>query len=306
VSAGAAVEQLAHAVASQSSADPLVKRRRYMASGAMVVGLVLALWPAALDDGRTEERTRMALWLIGQGRYDEAAARTSALEQEAADPGMLHFRVGRAFLAREQIDAAVRHLARARDLGSKAPDADLLLGQALVAARRPKEAIPPLRRAFEAGVRRDVSGFELARAHAATGDRAGAVRVLQTVRPERPDDAQTWRRLGELALHLQVPRLGEAFLRQAVRADPSSGEALEQLGLALALSGRFEEAAGTFEKAVGANPSDASARLNLAVALAEIGRIDEARRHAEEALGLEPSYAKAREFLSKLPRSAPH
>ena len=101
-------------------------------------------------------------------------------------------------------------------------------------------------------------------------------------------------------MELQTPRLAEAFLRQAVRVEPQSVENRERLGLALALSGKFDEAVTSFEEAVRLDGRDASARLNLAVAFAEIGRTEEARKQAEEALRLDPSYDKARQFLAAM------
>ena len=296
VTAGAALDALAF----RRATDPGARRgrARWAAIAAVLAGVaVFANWPFELEEGRAEERTRMALWLVGQERYDEAEARVTAIERDHPDPGALRFRFGRALLARRQAEAAVRHLERARTIDAGRPEIDFALGQALLDARRPKDAIPHLRRALEAGVRQDLAGFDLARAHAAAGDRASALRVLQAIRPARPDDGNSWRALGELALELQAPRLAEPFLRQSVSVAPGSGEAHEQLGLAIALGGRYEEAIGSFREAVRLNPGDASAHLNMAVAYAETGRVADARRHAQEALRLEPAYERARRFL---------
>ena len=276
-------------------------RRRRMLVAAITVLMLAALanWPYAIDDGRTEERTRMALWLVGQGRFDEAQARIGQIERGHPRPGVLHFRFGRALMVRGQTDAAIRHLERAA-ASNPPPETDLILGQALLAADRPADAVPRLRRAHESGPDAALAGFDLARALAASGDRNGAVRVLQRVRPERADDGESWRALGELALELRVPRLAEGFLRQATRVDPRSASGFERLGLAIALTGRLPEAIAAFEQAVRLAPADASVRLNIAVALAEAGRTSEARRQAEEALRLDPGYDKAREFLRAL------
>lgn len=307
VTAGGALDALAGRGSSRVSKPATSSYDHARPEGrASVLAIVLAIlavfanWRFELDEGRAEERTRMAMWLIGQERYDEAEARVADVERGHPQPSVLHFRVGRALLSRRQADAAVRHLERARALDAGQPEIDFVLGQALLEARRPKDAIPPLRRALEAGVRSDLAGFDLARAHAASGDRASAVRVLQTVRPAKVDDGQSWRALGELALELQAPRLAEAFLRQAVRVEPASAEGHEQLGLAVALSGRYQEAVSSFEEAVRLDARDASAHLNLAVAYAEIGRAADARPHAQEALRLDPSYEKARLFLGAI------
>ena len=301
VTAGGALDALAFRRASAEGASR--SRTRWAAIAAVLVALaVFANWRFGLEEGRAEERTRMALWLIGQERYDEAEARVAALERDHPEPGALQFRIGRALLARRQPESAVRHLERARAIDAGRPEIDFALGQALLDARRPKDAIPHLRRALEAGLRQDLAGFDLARAHAAAGDRTSALRVLQSLRPARPDDGNSWRALGEFALELQAPRLAEPFLRQSVRVAPGSGESHEQLGLAIALGGRYEEAIGSFREAVRINPNDASAQLNLAVAYAETGKVADARRHAQEALRLDPGYERAKQLLGALPR----
>ncbi|MBA3295447.1 MAG: tetratricopeptide repeat protein, partial [Acidobacteria bacterium] len=174
------------------------------------------------------------------------------------------------------------------------------LGQALVDAGRPSDAIPHLRRALTAGVRPDLAGFDLARALAATGDRDGALHVLQDLKPARTDDAASWSALGQLARQLGVPQLAAGYYREAARAAPQDSAPREQLGLMLAMLGELEAAVRELEAAVALSPSDATARLNLAAALAEVGRAPEARIQAEAALRLDPGYVKARELLRAL------
>ena len=309
VTAGGAVDALAHAFAGarfrngmSAGSEANTERTRYRLAGLALVGVFAAFahWPFKLDEGRAEETTRMALWLIGQDRPEEAEARITQIERDHPAASMLHFRAGRAFMAKGRTDAAIRHFERARSANPGQGEIDLTLGQALLEARRPKEAIPHLRRAMETGSQTSLAGFHLARAHAAAGDRASALQVLQGVRPARSNDGESWRALGELALQLQAPRLAEAFLRQSVRVDPNFAEGHEQLGLSLAVSGRYEEAVGEFQEAVRLDPRDASANLNLAVALAETGRVEDAHRYTKEALRLDPGYERAQKFLQAI------
>jgi tetratricopeptide (TPR) repeat protein len=274
----------------------------------LIVFAVLAVaanWRFGLDDGRTEERTRMVLWLIGQQRFAEADTRVAEIERASPTPGVLHFRVGRALLAERQYDSAIGHLQRAAEIDPGQPETDYALGQALLDASRPQEALPHLRRAYDAGVRADLAGYDLARALGMTGDRAQAVSVLSRVRPRQAGDARSWFTLGELAAQLQAPELVETFMREAVRLQPGAPDPHEQLGLALAAQGRFEDALGELQQAARLNPSDAVAQLNLAVALARLGREDEARTHAEAALRIRPDYDRARQFLEALSRQPP-
>jgi hypothetical protein len=227
VTAGGALNVLARrwwARSASTSSAASGRRRAIAALAAIAVVAVFANWRVPVDEGRMEERTRMVLWLIGQERYDEAERRTADAEKEHPQPGSLHFRIGRALLARGRADAAVRHLQRASELDPQKAETSLGLGQALLETRRAKEAIPHLRRAIAAGVRPDLAGFDLARAYAAAGDRNSALQALQGVRPLRADDGDSWRALGELALELQAPRLAEAFMRQAVRVAPKTAD----------------------------------------------------------------------------------
>ena len=270
---------------------------------AVVVAAVLfaiANWPLGLDDGRAEERTRMAEQLVAHDRYDEAERWTAKAEQGHPRPGVLHFRVARLLLLHRQVDAAIRHFEKASAIDPSQPEVEYGLGQALVDGGRSTEAIPHLQRALKAGVRVDLAGFDLARAQAATGDRTGAVRTLQSVRPENEQDAESWYTLGQLAMQLQAPALAETFLERAIAAAPGASKPRQDLGLALAMMNRYAEAVPQFEQGVLLDPADPAAQLNLAVAYAQVGRIVDARAHAEAALRLKPDYPKAREFLALL------
>jgi tetratricopeptide (TPR) repeat protein len=263
---------------------------------------VLVNWPAHLDDGRAEERTRMAEAMIAQDKYDEAEEWVQRAERDHPSPGVLHFRVARVYILRRQPARAIEHLKTSMQIDRNQPEVDYAYGQALVDAGRPAEAIPHLRNALRAGVRVDLAGYDLARALAATGNRAGALQILQTVKPGNPNDADSWDALGQLAMQLQSPSLAAAFFYQAITAAPNAPKPLQDMGLALAMMGRYPEAIMNFERAVLLDPADPGAQLNLAVAYAETGRIADARAHAEEALRLKPDYPKARQFLAALPR----
>jgi tetratricopeptide (TPR) repeat protein len=298
VTAGGAVDALSRLI----SIRPIATRPLAAAALALVGLGVVANWPTRLDDGRSEEQIRMALALIDRERYPDAESRVADIARTYTPLGSLHLRIGQALLQKRQTGSAVRHLEQASTLDPNRPEIDYAYGRALVEAGRPKEAVPHLRRAFEAGVRVDRSGLDLARALAMIRDRAGAIRILQKLRPARGDDAAAWFAQGQLAMDVDAPRLAEAFFRQTLQVKPDDATAHQQLGLALANQGRFEEALHSLQESARLNPSDATTRLNVAVALAELGRVPEARAQAEEALRLRPGYDRAQKFLSVLPR----
>jgi tetratricopeptide (TPR) repeat protein len=281
-----------------------VRRREVRAAAALAAGTLLLAaatnWPLGFDDGRAEERTRMAERLIRAREFDRAEDWLRRAEAVHTRPGVLHFRAGRALVAAGRADAAIAHLRRSAEIDPGQREVDFALGQALLEGGRPAEAVPHLRRAYEAGVRSDLSGYDLARALARSGDRSGAIAVLQNVTPARGDDADSWFALGQLAFELKAAGLAEAFYTRAVRARPTFAVARQQLGLVYAVGGRFAEAAQQLEQSVALNPSDPAAHLNLAVAYAELRRRDEAIAQARRALELNPSYERAQQLLRVL------
>jgi len=272
--------------------------------------LVLALVtnaPIAADNGRAEERTRMAEALIEGDRFDEAEQWITRAETGTSNPGLLHFRVGRLLIARGQPQAAIVHFQRALDLHPDQPAVEYAMGQALVEAKRYKDAIPHLEKAMRSSgpgstqdLHVDLVGFDLARARAGAGDRAGALQTLQGIRPDDPKDAQGWSALGQLALDLESPSLAASFFTEAIRAAPKSPKPRQDLGHALDAMGQRREAVAQFEQAVDVDPNDASAHLDLAMAYAGTGRRDFARVQAEIALRLKPDYDRAKRFLRTL------
>jgi tetratricopeptide (TPR) repeat protein len=258
--AGAALDRFAAALSA----------RRWMPlAAAAAVAIVLAAWvnrPLALDDGVGEERLRMAERLITLGRYPEAELWAARAEQVAARPGVVHFRVAQRLVASDRLAAAIVHFEQALALDPSQAVADYALGETLLEAARPQDAIPHLRRALAAGVQVDQSGYDLVRALGASADRAGAARVLASVRPARDDDAERWAALGQLGVQLQEPQLAEMFCRRALALRPDTAVAHAVLGRALNMAGRWSDAVQELVAAVRLDPQDANAQADLALA----------------------------------------
>lgn len=113
--------------------------------------------------------------------------------------------------------------------------------------------------------------------------------------------------LGEAHFYLGLcqVRLGRAepaveALERALERSPGTPRWQIELGLALKLAGREDEAGKQFDKAIealeaaaDAAPDDADARLELAVSLNRIGRTDDAAREFQQAIELDPDSATA-------------
>ena len=95
-------------------------------------------------------------------------------------------------------------------------------------------------------------------------------------------------------------RLAEAerHYRAVLRTHRDHPAVLYQLALICAAGGRFEEAAGLFERTVAIVPEDAMLRSNLGGVLNSLGRHSDALIHLEKAIALRPDYAEAYANLS--------
>jgi len=292
--AGAAVDALLRAISA----------RRWAASAAAASGFViLAAFvnrPLSLDDGVAEERTRMSERMATLGRFVEAERWAERAATVHPHPGVVHFRLAQQLVARDQTAAAIGHFQAALRLEPGQPVVEYALGETLIEAGRASEAIEPLQRALAAGVHADQAGEDLVRALGASGDQAGALRVLRTLRPARDDDAGRWVALGRLAIQLREPRLAETFAGKALAARPDLAAAHGQLGDGFNLEGRWTDAARELAEAIRLDPLDPAPHIGLAVAEAGAGRMDNARREIETALRLDPRSEPARRLQQAL------
>ena len=264
--------------------------------------LALAFWPHRLDDGRSEERTVMLLWLVDNGQGQEARRRLPAVEAAHPEPAFFLFRVGQALDENREAAAAVPLLQRSLALDPRA-ETHLALGQALFDAGQAGDAIPHLEAALAANVRPDLAGFGLVQALAAAGRPAEAVARLERLSLPAGTDAASLLAAGNVALQIGRPDLALRFLDRGIAADPRMAAIREKRGLSLAMLERRAEARAELEEAHRLDPASASACLNLAVLEAQGGRLEAARALAREALRLQPDYPHARGLLAELERA---
>ena len=152
---------------------------------------------------------------------------------------------------------------KAADRSSAVSDKSNALGQSLLAAGHAAEAIPHLRRGFDAGIEIPQGGYDLAVALQKTGDMQRALAVVQRIRPVE-NDAEAWLRVGRLAVELRGPVVAEQFFRRAVAIRPEDASGHQQLGLNLLVLHRYEEAARELGEAVRLDPRHADGLSRLA------------------------------------------
>jgi tetratricopeptide (TPR) repeat protein len=104
--------------------------------------------------------------------------------------------------------------------------------------------------------------------------------------------------LGAALILLGRPQEAIFHLEQALRVRPDYAEAQNSLGLALWQTGKEQEAIGHYEQALRLKPDYAEAHCNLGAALGQAGRIPEAIEHLEHALRIQPDHAGAHNNLA--------
>jgi tetratricopeptide (TPR) repeat protein len=290
--AGAAID-LAWRAAGAGRARALMKP-----AAAFAVLAIAANWPLRLNDGRWDEGLRLAQQLVIHERYDEAREWAERLDgRGGTSPGAAHYGVGAQLLALEKADLALPYLETAYAANPHEPRVEYALGRALLKRGRARDAVPHLRRGFEAGIELPSGGIDFPMALQETGDVAGAAAAVARITPAETDDVEAWLRLGRLASQVRAPATAERFFRRAAELRPGLAAARQQYGLNLLVLGRADEAFRELSEAVRLDPRNADSLSALAFAEVRLGRPADARAHAAAALAINPDDRLARGIL---------
>ena len=135
--------------------------------------------------------------------------------------------------------------------------------------------------------------FDAALAHFHAGRLDDADSVFEALTKRYPDKAAPWHLRGLVRLRKDEPGAARSFLERAVACDPELAQAHSDLGAALQLEGRLEEAAASYKRAVALNPGLAQAHCNLGITLHTLGDRDGAIESYRRALIANSNYVKA-------------
>jgi len=292
IGAGAGIDALMRDVASH-------RRRALLASVAILAALFIAAnWPLALDDGRGEERVRMAEYFAARGEIEKGEHWTAMALKSHIHPATVHYRVGAQYVNAQLADPAIAHLEKANQLRPAQPQVEYLLGHALLGGGRPRDAAPHLQRAIALGVDAPFAVYELALSLQRSGDSAAAVQALRKLTLPSNAKVDLWLDAGKLAGEAGAPDVAEPFFRGAVGVAPSLARAHQLLGLDLLVLRRYEEAAAQFGEAAGLDGHNPDTLASLAWCEQHLGRVTDAHAHAEAALRLDPTHELARRILA--------
>ncbi len=268
----------------------------YPAAAFALFGSV-ALYPTKLDDGRAEEMVRMALTEIQAGRVPEGEAWTQKAVANQSPAGLVHVRIGQMYESLNKPTEALTHYRQALATDPKEPAVHFLIGRALMATNDLSGAVRELAGA-RVGAQQEVASRLLVIALARANRVEETNRVIRDLDPARwnADGAR------QFAAAIADAGRVDLSIAAWARAAELTGDVrdFERLGLAWALVGRNAESLDALAMAVKADSSIPSVRTNYAVALATAGRLDEARAEAQAALKIDPSYPNAQQLLVEL------
>jgi tetratricopeptide (TPR) repeat protein len=243
-----------------------------------------------IEDAKEKERTKhpdTVEGLVARGDAHLAAGKVEAalwdyasahqLDPEAAAP---RERVGYVHL-RQNPERARPLFESALEREPNSVNAHIGLGLSLLAAGERADGLRHLERAVELDPKSARAQAALGVSLDQLGRREEAVAHLEAARDLRPRDARILNNLGVAYLRSGQPERAEPLLRAALREDDRDvALRSNNLGMALAMQGRFDEALEAFRQA----GDEQSARANLGYAYYTRGEYDRAIEQYEKAL----------------------
>ena len=145
--------------------------------------------------------------------------------------------------------------------------------------------------------------LEEARASYDAGDFQGARDRAVTGLAERPEDPALLSIAGLSGLELDDPDAID-YLQKATSVAPDDADAWRELGGALTLSGRLQEAGAAFRRATELRPSDTRVLVDLGHVVLGTGQVEEALPYFEQARVHEPGNTEALPALVEVYRRA--
>lgn len=193
--------------------------------------------------------------------------------------------------------AALKDAAHAGDLYA-------LLGAIEFVARRMEPAALAFRHSDSLASLKERDRFTLAMSLANLGDTAGARVELDTLNHLRPEQPLYLYWLARLDYYQRRYEDSIAKLRRVLELDPQSSRAEDNLGLALDMLGRSDEAQAEFAKAVTLNrnlkPPSPWPPHNLGYLLLRLEKLEGAEKALRESLQYDPRFSQSHYHLGRV------
>jgi len=227
-----------------------------------------------------------AIALLERG---EIAAAEKSLERAvelAPDVGAIHNFIGTSLMQRGRIDQAIPYLRKAVELDPSDATAHSNLGASLSESGDYEAALVSCKKAIELKPRYAMGWNNLGTVYDRLGDADKAEEQFRKTLDLDPENLQALRNLATI-----LRKLGEFDEAIAITQELSEPESYRQLGRALMMAGKSEQAIETLQRALALKPEWGEIHDDLGVLLADMARYGEARKSFESAVTHAPNYA---------------
>jgi len=253
-------------------------------------------------------RLRQATALVNGGDLEGGRARLLELTQQSPREVSLWYLLS-------QVERRAGNAAGAEDAAKHIADIDptdlrgpLALAESFAARGDYAQVISTLRPRVDAATDADVAAGaygravgDLAAALQQTGDRAGAVQVLEAARKRVSDDPDLQFELGAAYDRAGQIDQAETIFRGVISSDPSNASALNYLGYMLADHGRkLPEALSLVQRALAIDADNPSYLDSLGWAYFKLEKLDAARQPLERAAAALPRVSVIQDHLGQL------
>ncbi len=245
----------------------------------------------SLDPANSYINALYGMVLSSTGRLKDAIPFLRKAIRIDPKPPSWYLRVlGLSYLWTGQNEEAIAALKKWVSRDPKVADAHFFLGVALIAAGKPKEAIPMLDKALS--LNPDGPGSyagNLAVARAGTGQTEGAITTMREVFNRNPKDADYCRYLSMVLTFGGKHEEALSMAKKAIALKPTPDAFFyETLGRAYCMMGEYKDAIAALKKAISLWPEYVYEHIDLTEIYSLAGRMKEARAEAEEVLKINP------------------
>jgi tetratricopeptide (TPR) repeat protein len=233
----------------------------------------------------------LGVLVFQQGRAEEAAGLFARGVGMRPGSARLHANLGEALRILRRFDESIDHLRRALALDATFAQAWNSMGLWSYDRRRFADAESACREAIRLNPRLAAGYINLGNALQALHRPVEAVEAMRIALRIEPDNVLGLANLGQVLSELGDPDLldeAERLCRRAEALAPQLPQAPENLGNALSMQGRLEEALACYKRSLERDPRRAMPRHFIGQLLQERGRYDEAARLYEAARAVEP------------------
>jgi tetratricopeptide (TPR) repeat protein len=257
----------------------------------------------------------LARGFIRSFRLPDAEALTKEWLAKQPDNSEAHFLRGTVLELLERSSDAIDSFRKALELDSQRDDVRLRLALLLTKAGRGTEAQPHLEYLRRKRPDDPILGVSLALCRSQSGDDKQAAELLDGVLARFPASTPALVARGRLALQASQPEQGAAWLRKAVRIDPSDYEAHYHLYQCLKASNQAEEAQAVQVRMTQVDadmralrdvllgketrsPTDPSYYYRIGMIAQRAGNADDAVRWFQKALVIDPEHVPSHKELA--------